>query len=86
MEFGYRALCNRTILYHAKDRTVNKWLNKRLNRTEFMHFAPVTMWEHAKDCYLDIEGAERSAEYMTILSTEYLFTSTIVFVCVSIFF
>jgi len=24
------------------------------------------MWEHAKDCYLGIEGAERTAEYMTI--------------------
>ena len=40
-EFGPRALCNRSILYSAKDATVNTWLNKRLRRTEFMPFAPV---------------------------------------------
>jgi carbamoyltransferase len=41
MEFGPRALCHRSILYTAKDREVNTWLNKKLNRTEFMPFAPV---------------------------------------------
>jgi carbamoyltransferase len=41
MEFGPRALCHRSILYTAKDKEVNTWLNKKLNRTEFMPFAPV---------------------------------------------
>jgi carbamoyltransferase len=41
MEYGPRALGNRSILYAASDRTVNSWLNMRLNRTEFMPFAPV---------------------------------------------
>src|SRR5690625_6147338 len=29
MEFGPRALCNRSIVYHCKDTTVNDWLNER---------------------------------------------------------
>lgn len=41
MEYGPRALCNRSILYHATDRAVNQWLNQQLRRTEFMPFAPV---------------------------------------------
>lgn len=41
MEYGPRALCHRSILYNAKDSSVNKWLNEQLNRTEFMPFAPV---------------------------------------------
>ena len=41
MEYGPRALCNRSILYSATNKDVNGWLNKRLNRTEFMPFAPV---------------------------------------------
>jgi carbamoyltransferase len=41
MEYGPRALGNRSILYAAREKEVNKWLNKRLKRTEFMPFAPV---------------------------------------------
>jgi carbamoyltransferase len=41
MEFGPRALCNRSILYSAEDVSVNSWLNERLKRTEYMPFAPV---------------------------------------------
>ncbi|MFC7369363.1 carbamoyltransferase [Vreelandella zhaodongensis] len=52
MEFGPRALCNRSIIYHAADADVNDWLNKRMGRTEFMPFAPVTALEHASSCYL----------------------------------
>ena len=66
MEYGPRALGNRSILYRPDIPEVNDWLNKSLNRTEFMPFAPVTMREYAKECYLGLEGAERSAEYMTI--------------------
>ena len=45
MEFGPRALCNRSIIYHCKDKTINQWLNQRMDRTEFMPFAPVTLKE-----------------------------------------
>ena len=33
MEYGPRALGNRSILYHAREAEVNQWLNKRLGRT-----------------------------------------------------
>lgn len=66
MEYGPRALGNRSILYHTTDRTVNTWLNKQLRRTEFMPFAPVTMIEHADKCYENIKGAEFAARFMTI--------------------
>jgi len=66
MEYGPRALGNRSILYPAVDPTVNDWLNKRLRRTEFMPFAPVTMMEYADQCYKNLKGAELPAKFMTI--------------------
>ena len=66
MEYGPRALGNRSILYHTVDPTVNDWLNKRLKRTEFMPFAPATLWERRHDCFEDMGEAELPAEYMTI--------------------
>ena len=35
-------------------------------RTEFMPFAPVTLYEAREKCYHNIRGAEHSAEFMTI--------------------
>ena len=66
MEYGPRALGNRSILYQATDPTVNDWLNKRLQRTEFMPFAPVTLEEFADQCYLNLDGARDAARFMTI--------------------
>ncbi len=66
MEFGPRALGNRSILYQPTDRSVNDWLNKRLKRTEFMPFAPVTLAEYSDKCYKNFKGAEHAAEFMTI--------------------
>lgn len=66
MEYGPRALGNRSILYHAREPGVNQWLNQRLGRTEFMPFAPVTLFEAAGRCYEGLAGAERAAEFMTI--------------------
>jgi carbamoyltransferase len=66
MEYGPRALGNRTIMYQTGDPSVNKWLNDRLSRTEFMPFAPVTLWEHRHDCYRAVEGAEETARFMTV--------------------
>lgn len=66
MEFGPRALGNRSILYSTTDPSVNDWLNRHLHRSEFMPFAPVTLAEHADECYLDIKGAEFTSEFMTI--------------------
>jgi carbamoyltransferase len=66
MEFGPRALGNRSILYHCSDASVNDWLNKRLDRTEFMPFAPATLESEVRDSYLGLEGALHTAEFMTI--------------------
>ncbi|MDX1577927.1 MAG: carbamoyltransferase C-terminal domain-containing protein, partial [Gemmatimonadota bacterium] len=66
MEYGPRALGNRTIMAHPQDRTVNDTLNARLRRTEFMPFAPSVLEEDALE-YFDLDdGALRAAEYMTI--------------------
>ncbi|MBK7643014.1 MAG: carbamoyltransferase [Planctomycetes bacterium] len=77
MEYGPRALGNRTILYHAREPEVNQWLNQRLGRTEFMPFAPVTLWEAREKCYLNLAGAEHTAEFMTITfdCTEFMRTN-----------
>jgi carbamoyltransferase len=66
MEYGPRALGNRSILYHGREPDVNQWLNQRLGRTEFMPFAPVTLWEARDRCYQGVAGAEHAAEFMTI--------------------
>ncbi len=66
MEYGPRALGNRSILYHAKEPSVNQWLNQRLGRTEFMPFAPATLAEHRHACYRNVDGAAYAAEFMTL--------------------
>ncbi len=66
MEYGPRALGNRSILYHAREPEVNQWLNQRLGRTEFMPFAPATLYEHRHKCYLNIDGADYAAQFMTV--------------------
>jgi carbamoyltransferase len=66
MEYGPRALGNRSILYRPDDPSANDWLNKRLRRTEFMPFAPATAIEDANACYEGLTGAEDTARFMTI--------------------
>ena len=67
MEYGPRALGNRSILYHAREPEVNQWLNQRLGRTEFMPFAPATLWRAPRPAATRTSsGAEHAAEFMTI--------------------
>ena len=66
MEYGPRALGNRSILYHASEPEVNQWLNQRLGRTEFMPFAPATMDEHRSECYQNVVGGDYAAQFMTL--------------------
>ena len=66
MEYGPRALGNRSILYKPSDPAVNDWLNHNLKRTEFMPFAPSVMVEHAERCFEGFAGAEDTARFMTI--------------------
>ncbi len=66
MEYGPRALGNRSILYQPTDCTVNTWLNQHLNRTEFMPFAPAVLIDFAAQCFQTVQGAEHAARFMTI--------------------
>jgi carbamoyltransferase len=67
MEYGPRALGNRSVLCPAKDPTINDWLNERLNRTEFMPFAPVTTDEAAPSYFRRFDRArDRAARFMTV--------------------
>jgi carbamoyltransferase len=66
MEYGPRALGNRSILYTPTDPSVNEWLNKNLKRTEFMPFAPSTLYDEAHRCYDGVAGGETPARFMTM--------------------
>lgn len=66
MEYGPRALGNRSILYPAQDPEVNQWLNHQLGRTEFMPFAPAALASEAHRLFKNLAGCEKTAEFMTI--------------------
>ena len=66
MEYGPRALGNRSILYPARDPEVNQWLNKQLGRTEFMPFAPAALASEAHCLFKNLAGCEKTAEFMTV--------------------
>lgn len=65
-EYGPRALGHRSILARADDASLNKTLNAKLNRTEFMPFAPVVEAQQAKELFIGLSGTEYAAEFMTI--------------------
>ena len=67
MEYGPRALGNRSILYPATNPSVNDWLNRQLKRTEFMPFAPVIREKDAQEFLIGFdEKTAYTAEFMTI--------------------
>jgi len=66
MEYGPRALGNRTIYFQPNDPEVNDWLNKMLKRTEFMPFAPAVLDDHAEECFVGVDGARFTARYMNM--------------------
>lgn len=66
MEFGPRALGARSILATPSDKAINATLNQRLQRTEYMPFAPVVAAEDAAEVF-DIGPLNRYAgRFMTI--------------------
>lgn len=65
MEFGPRALGNRTILADPREKDINAWLNKRLGRTEFMPFAPVILEEHADSILENYNKGKLNGPFMT---------------------
>ena len=66
MEYGPRALGNRSILANPTDPTINDVLNERLHRTEFMPFAPSVLAEDTDEYFGISNGSRRAAEFMTI--------------------
>jgi len=66
MEYGPRALGNRTVMAPCSDPSINQWLNHKFARTEFMPFAPVILQEHAKEYFPAWRENHITARYMTI--------------------
>jgi carbamoyltransferase len=66
MEYGPRALGARSIIVRAIEHGVNDSLNDRLNRSEFMPFAPVTLEEEAHNCYVGWKEDHVAARFMTV--------------------
>jgi carbamoyltransferase len=66
MEYGPRALGARSILANPADARVNHTLNERLQRSDFMPFAPVVAEADAGEVF-DLGGVNRyAARFMTI--------------------
>lgn len=67
MEYGPRALGNRSIVASSVDATINKWLNERMKRTEFMPFAPSALYESANEVFqIGKDTSKFPAEFMTV--------------------
>jgi carbamoyltransferase len=66
MEFGPRALGNRSILARPTQTSLNDELNRRLDRTEFMPFAPSILAEAAPRYLIGYQEDHVASEYMTI--------------------
>jgi carbamoyltransferase len=66
MEFGPRALCHRSIIYPALDKRDNDWLNNRMNRSDFMPFAPVVLDIDAEKFFHGYSPNQITAEFMTM--------------------
>ena len=66
MEFGPRALGNRSMVAAPVDKSINDWFNARLERSEFMPFAPSALAEYADEVFENVEPGRHAAEFMTI--------------------
>jgi carbamoyltransferase len=66
MEYGPRALGARSILANPSRRDTHDLLNLRLDRSEFMPFAPVIAAERAADVFDITPVNARACRYMTI--------------------
>jgi carbamoyltransferase len=66
MEYGPRALGARTILGNPTDPTINDSLNRRLERSEFMPFAPVVAEADADEVFEVTPTNRYACRFMTI--------------------
>jgi len=66
MEWGPRALGNRSILVQATDGRTIEWLNERLKRSPFMPFAPILPDDEYDACIVGGGKAPHAARFMTV--------------------
>lgn len=66
MEYGPRALGARSILINPSDRNINDTVNQRLDRTEFMPFAPYVLEEMVDEIFEVTEANKKAMQFMTI--------------------
>lgn len=66
MEYGPRALGARSILAAPTDDAINRTLNERLERSEFMPFAPVVLAEDAATVFALGPALRYAARFMTV--------------------
>ena len=66
MEYGPRSLGNRSILAAATNKDINDSLNKKLRRTEFMPFAPITTEENREIMFKNTVGLDKALKFMTV--------------------
>ncbi len=64
MEYGPRALGNRSIICSAKDKSINEILNHKLKRSDFMPFAPCVLREDFNN-FFESNLEPDDFEYMT---------------------
>jgi carbamoyltransferase len=69
MEFGPRALGARSILASPADAEINRRMNARLQRTEFMPFAPYVLTEDADSVFGITSANFYAARFMTITTS-----------------
>lgn len=66
MEYGPRALGNRSILASAADRAMTDRLNVALDRSDFMPFAPLLLAEAADEWVEGLAPVRDAARFMTV--------------------
>ena len=66
MEWGPRALGNRSILVRTTDQRVVDRLNDHLKRSDFMPFAPAVLAEDGDAYLIGADAARHAAEFMTV--------------------
>ena len=67
MELGPRALGARSILASPRDSAANFSINNRLDRVEYMPFAPVILEEYADDVLIGWSRRHQSSAHMTLV-------------------
>jgi carbamoyltransferase len=66
MEFGPRALGHRSILLTPSRHEMNHIVNSRLNRTEFMPFAPSVLSEYIEPLFYNTSKTRGASKFMTV--------------------